>query len=96
MGGAIKWLISMAAALAGSAIGDILYAQRGEHPQGDVVVALRPEQALPCVIAIALVGRVTRGNLLAMVAGGLLEGVATSLGFGARMQGEMIVKKGKK
>lgn len=92
-----KLLAGMVAAIVGGVIGDLLYAQRdAEHPQGEVIAALTPAQILPCFLMVAIAGRVTRGNLRAMLGSGLLAGIVTSLAYGAEAKAGMVDKRGRK
>ncbi len=85
-----KLLAGMVAAIVGSVIGDLLYAQRdAEHPQGEVIAALTPAQIVPCFMIVVLAGRVTKGNLRAMLGSGLLAGIGTSLAYGAEAKAGM-------
>jgi fluoride ion exporter CrcB/FEX len=97
MGRMLKLLAGMVAAIVGGVIGDLLYAQRdAEHPQGEVIAALTPAQILPCFLMVALAGRVTKGNLRAMLASGLLAGIVTSLAYGAEAKASMASRMGRK
>jgi hypothetical protein len=94
MGGIVKWLAAIGAAIVGGVIGDLLYVQRDEeHPQGEVVAVLTPAQVLPCFLAVTFAARATKGNPLAMLGSGLLAGIITSLAYGAEAKAGMLREK---